>query len=173
MIVRQINFSPVCINNFDFRDKKHPLNVHTQTDIGRFHHLAIIVIVATLSSIIIMCIAVISLRIFRDQRAMRELKAAGLQHFEEGDVDSINPNLPLGEQADLLPYDSKYEFPKEQLELGNVLGSGAFGVVYEAIAKKIVPGEYESTVAVKMIKQNYDNEVWIGLEFMHSTVISI
>lgn len=100
-----------------------------------------------------------SIRIFYDRRSIRELKAAGLQHFEEGDVDSINPNLPLGEQADLLPYDSKYEFPKEQLTFEDELGSGAYGVVYKAIAKNIRPNEDESTVAVKMIKRNYDNEV--------------
>lgn len=96
---------------------------------------------------------------FYDRRYMRELKAAGLQHFQEGDKDSINPHLPWGEQADLLPYDSKYEFPREQLTLGNELGSGAFGVVLKAIAKKILPNEDESTVAVKMVKRNYDNEV--------------
>lgn len=101
----------------------------------------------------------LSYRIFYDRRSMRELKAAGLQHFREGDMGSINPDIPFSEQADLLPYDSKYEFPKEQLTLGNELGSGAFGVVLKAIAKKILPNEDESTVAVKMVKRNYDNEV--------------
>lgn len=90
---------------------------------------------------------------------MRELKAAGLQHFQDGDMGSINPNLPFSVQADLLPYDRKYEFPIEQLTLGDVLGSGAFGIVRKAIAKKILSHEDETTVAVKMVKQNYDNEV--------------
>lgn len=40
---------------------------------------------------------------FYDRRLVRELKAAGLQRFQEGDIDSINPDLPLGAQADLLP----------------------------------------------------------------------
>lgn len=90
---------------------------------------------------------------------MRELKAAGLQHFQEGDRDSINPDLPMNVQADLLPYDVKYEFPKEQLTLGYEIGSGAFGVVHKAIAKKIMRTEDESTVAVKMVKRNFDNKV--------------
>lgn len=33
-------------------------------------------------------------------------------------MDSINPELPLDEQADLLPYDQTWEFPREKLVLG-------------------------------------------------------
>jgi hypothetical protein len=33
-------------------------------------------------------------------------------------VDSINPELPVDEQADLLPYDQTWEFPREKLVLG-------------------------------------------------------
>ncbi|XP_055301213.1 vascular endothelial growth factor receptor 1-like [Sitodiplosis mosellana] len=89
---------------------------------------------------------------------IRELKAAGLQNFEAGNAESINPYVPLGDQADLLPYDSKYEFPKEQLKLGSTLGSGAYGVVLKAIAQQILPNEEKSTVAVKMAKRNCENE---------------
>lgn len=90
---------------------------------------------------------------------LRELKSAGLANFEEGNVDSINPDLDLGEQADLLPYDKKYEFPREKLKLGKQLGAGAFGVVMKAYAQGILPYEEETTVAVKMVKQMADNEV--------------
>lgn len=64
---------------------------------------AIITIVATLSSVIIICVVVLSFRMFYDHHLARELKAAGLQRFQEGNIDSINPHLPLGAQADLLP----------------------------------------------------------------------
>ncbi len=47
--------------------------------------------------------------------------------FECGQMDLINPDLPLDEQIDLLPYDNKWEFPRENLKLGQVLGQGAFG----------------------------------------------
>lgn len=125
------------------------------------HYLAIIIVVVTLCSVIIVSIVVLSLRSLYEIRSMRELKAAGLQNFEKGNVEGINPDVPLGQQADLLPYDSKYEFPKEQLKLGSTLGSGEYGVVLKAIAQRILSDEEESTVAVKMIKRSSDNEVGV------------
>lgn len=58
-----------------------------------------------------------------------------------------------------MPYDKKYEFPKEKLKLGKQLGAGAFGVVVKGLASGILPYEEETTVAVKMVKQTADNEV--------------
>lgn len=46
------------------------------------------------------------------------MNAAGLANFEEGDLDGINPELALHEQADRLPYNRKFEFSKEKLKLG-------------------------------------------------------
>lgn len=48
----------------------------------------------------------------------RELSAAGLDHFEKGNLESFNPDVALHDQAYLLPYNRRYEFPKEQLKLG-------------------------------------------------------
>lgn len=42
----------------------------------------------------------------------------GLANFEKGALESINPELPVDEQADLLPYDRTWEFPRERLTLG-------------------------------------------------------
>lgn len=42
----------------------------------------------------------------------------GLANFEAGAVNSINPELGIDEQADLLPYDARWEFPREKLKLG-------------------------------------------------------
>jgi len=39
----------------------------------------------------------------------------------------INPNLPIDEQIELLPYDHRWEFPRHKLILGQILGQGAFG----------------------------------------------
>jgi FMS-like tyrosine kinase 1 len=52
------------------------------------------------------------------QKLQKELSLAGLANFEKGAVDSINPELPVDEQADLLPYDLTWEFPREKLILG-------------------------------------------------------
>lgn len=37
----------------------------------------------------------------------------------EGNLERLNPNAPLEEQLDLLPYDSKYEFSSNHLVLGD------------------------------------------------------
>lgn len=146
-----------------------------------FFELIVIIVI-----IIIICTAVISFQIYYYyRRLLRELMAAGLRRFQEGDTDSINPDLPMSEQAELLvretillkiirsgllilktiigfilqPYDEKYEFPKEQLKLEETVDSGAFGVVFKATAKKILPNEDVSTVAVKMAKRNCNEKV--------------
>lgn len=120
---------------------------------------ALILGVIGLILFLVICTLYLCMRIRRERKLFRELKAAGLANFEEGNPDSINPDLALDEQADLLPYDKKYEFPRDRLKLGKQLGAGAFGVVIKGVAQGIVPYENETTVAVKMVKQMADNEV--------------
>jgi hypothetical protein len=38
----------------------------------------------------------------------------------EGNLERINPNSPLEDQVDLLPYNNKYEFPASHLVLGEI-----------------------------------------------------
>ena len=42
-------------------------------------------------------------------------------HFEEGALDCINPDLTVDDQAELLPYDRRWEFPRDRLKLGNIV----------------------------------------------------
>ncbi|XP_067852078.1 platelet-derived growth factor receptor beta-like [Heptranchias perlo] len=51
-----------------------------------------------------------------------------------------------------LPYDSSWEFPRNQLALGRTLGSGAFGRVVEAMAGGLSDPQSTMKVAVKMLK---------------------
>lgn len=114
--------------------------------------------------IVFICIlAILCIKVRKDRRKIAELKAAGLANFEEGNLESIDPDANLDEQADLLPYNRDVEFPREKLKLGKQLGAGAFGVVVKAIATGIVPYEEESTVAVKMVKKQTDNDVMKAL----------
>ena len=89
-------------------------------------------------------------------RKFKELTQAEVDMFNAGDPSSINPELGVDDQADLLPYKREYEFPRERLKLGIQLGSGAFGRVLKAQAQGIVSWERSTTVAVKMVKPNAD-----------------
>ncbi|XP_032511632.2 vascular endothelial growth factor receptor 1 isoform X2 [Danaus plexippus] len=92
-----------------------------------------------------------------EQQFKRELAKAGLLNFNEGVTRSLNPELGIDEQAELLPYNQRFEFPSEKLILGKQLGAGAFGVVYKAEARGIVNAEETTPVAVKMVKKTADN----------------
>uniref|UniRef100_A0A8C3GB73 receptor protein-tyrosine kinase n=1 Tax=Cyclopterus lumpus TaxID=8103 RepID=A0A8C3GB73_CYCLU len=52
-------------------------------------------------------------------------------------------------------YDLKWEFPRENLELGPELGSGAFGMVVQATAYGINKPGVSQQVAVKMLKEKH------------------
>lgn len=99
----------------------------------------------------------------REKNVIAMMKASGLANFEEGNLESIDPDVNLDEQADLLPYNKDVEFPRDKLKLGKQLGAGAFGVVVKAVAQGILHYEDESTVAVKMVKKQTDNEVMKAL----------
>ncbi|XP_055080692.1 vascular endothelial growth factor receptor kdr-like isoform X2 [Periophthalmus magnuspinnatus] len=75
-------------------------------------------------------------------------------HYKMGPSIIIDPDeCPLEEQNELLQYDSsKWEFPRDRLQLGKTLGHGAFGKVVEASAFGIDKFSTCKTVAVKMLK---------------------
>ncbi|XP_020500910.2 receptor-type tyrosine-protein kinase FLT3 [Labrus bergylta] len=52
-------------------------------------------------------------------------------------------------------YNQKWEFPRENLELGKELGSGAFGMVVQATAYGINKPGVSQQVAVKMLKEKH------------------
>ncbi|CAG04213.1 unnamed protein product, partial [Tetraodon nigroviridis] len=56
-----------------------------------------------------------------------------------------------------LEYDTKWEFPRENLELGKELGSGAFGMVVQATAYGINKPGVPQQVAVKMLKEKHQS----------------
>lgn len=60
-------------------------------------------------------------RLCKERKRRKELSLAGLLNFKDGAVDAINPALTLQEQADLLPYHSKWEFPRNRLTLGELM----------------------------------------------------
>ncbi|XP_060666911.1 vascular endothelial growth factor receptor 1 isoform X3 [Drosophila nasuta] len=110
-------------------------------------------------TVLIALCAFLAIRYRQERKRHLALKAAGLANFEEGAVEHINPALSLDEQAELLPYDRGFEFPRDKLKLGKQLGAGAFGVVLKGEAQGIRNDEAVSIVAVKMVKRTADAEV--------------
>lgn len=106
--------------------------------------------------LLVICSILLTLAVYRHRK---QLKRAGLVNFMDGDINEFNPELALDLQADLLPYDKQYEFPRNKLKLGKELGAGAFGIVLEATAQGIIAHEEETKVAVKMVKNFANNEV--------------
>ncbi|XP_065201888.1 vascular endothelial growth factor receptor 1-like isoform X2 [Planococcus citri] len=105
----------------------------------------------------LMCIVWSMIRVRKEKSLRKELKETGLLNFEEGAVHSLNPELGVEDQADLLPYDKKWEFPREKLKFGKLLGCGAFGEVRKAEADGIIDENTVTTVAVKTVKRNADS----------------
>ncbi|TNM84402.1 hypothetical protein fugu_008580 [Takifugu bimaculatus] len=66
-------------------------------------------------------------------------------------IESTEGNHYTFVDPTLLPYNYKWEFPRDKLRLGAVLGSGAFGKVVEATAYGLGTDDV-TRVAVKMLK---------------------
>ncbi|KAL8207400.1 UNVERIFIED_CONTAM: hypothetical protein K2H54_055998 [Gekko kuhli] len=87
---------------------------------------------------------------------LRTVKRASGGELKTGYLSIImDPDeVPMDEQCERLPYDaSKWEFPRDRLNLGKPLGRGAFGQVIEADAFGIDKTATCKTVAVKMLKE--------------------
>ncbi|XP_050544021.1 vascular endothelial growth factor receptor 1 isoform X2 [Daktulosphaira vitifoliae] len=119
-------------------------------------HFGFIVVCAALAILVGVFMICFATHLKKERKLKKELAIAGLLHFENGAVESWNPDLGIEEQAELLPYDKRWEFPREKLKLGKQLGSGAFGIVYKAEAIGIIDDKTSTTVAVKMVKPNTD-----------------
>ncbi|XP_051993223.1 mast/stem cell growth factor receptor kita-like [Xyrauchen texanus] len=69
-------------------------------------------------------------------------------------IDSFDGNSYTYIDPTQLPYDPKWEFPRERLRFGKILGSGAFGKVVAATAYGLCSADTVTTVAVKMLKSS-------------------
>ncbi|ODM98276.1 Platelet-derived growth factor receptor alpha [Orchesella cincta] len=122
---------------------------------GHFPPLAILAIAILVIVVVIFGLFIARIK-YKQGELNRFLKEISQEDFYKGAVENINPDLSVTDQAYLLPFDSKWEFPKERLSLGMQLGSGAFGRVVKADACGILDTEPKTTVAVKMVKPNAD-----------------
>ncbi|KAH0616195.1 hypothetical protein JD844_027137 [Phrynosoma platyrhinos] len=85
----------------------------------------------------------------------RELKLKPRYEIRWRVIESISPDGHEYIYVDpmQLPYDSRWEFPRDGLVLGRILGSGAFGKVVEGTAYGLSRSQPVMKVAVKMLKR--------------------
>ncbi|XP_037071869.1 vascular endothelial growth factor receptor 1-like isoform X2 [Pollicipes pollicipes] len=124
---------------------------------GSAANLLVIIIVTVVMVLILIALATCLVWKIRQQKNLqRRLTKTELEAFANGRMTQFNPNMPIDEQAELLPYDDEWEFPKDKLILGRQIGSGAFGRVVKAEAVGLLPHEPRTVVAVKMPKSGSD-----------------
>ncbi|XP_069825968.1 receptor-type tyrosine-protein kinase FLT3 isoform X2 [Dendropsophus ebraccatus] len=114
------------------------------------HHHVILLSVTALCSL---CFAVLFALILRRYKKKYKYQSQlqMIQFLGPSDNEYIYIDFSV------LPYDvKKWEFPRENLEFGNIIGSGAFGKVVTAKAYGISKSGVSLQVAVKMLKENPD-----------------
>lgn len=128
-------------------------------------HAGIIVAIVIVVAIVLVLIIILAKKVHQDKKRKEFFRANQLDIFDKGNPESINPDLPIDEQTELLPYDKRWEFPRDRLKLGKQLGAGAFGRVVKAEAEGIDGCEPMTTVAVKMVRSHGN---MIGLKALMS-----
>ncbi|KAH9507840.1 hypothetical protein Btru_053024 [Bulinus truncatus] len=109
--------------------------------------------------IIIIIFSIVIIRIKRSKAGFHK----ELEQYLIQPQGNYNPDLPIDEQTGCLPYDAKWEFPKDRLRLGMILGQGAFGRVMKAEAIGICNNQDVTVVAVKMVKDCTDKDQMMAL----------
>lgn len=72
-----------------------------------------------LSLVLVAVVIFTAYKMRKEYKINKELREAGLYNFEQGAIECLDPKLPLEDQANLLPYDKKWEIPSDNLTLGN------------------------------------------------------
>lgn len=118
--------------------------------------ITITVVLIVIAAVLLLAARIFYVRLTKARNATDIAKM--LEPLLAGNPQRINHKLPLDGQSELLPYDKRWEFPRDCLKIGKQLGAGCFGRVLQAEAKGIVPGEESKTetVAVKMVRSYAD-----------------
>ena len=72
--------------------------------------------------------------------------------FLDGNATMINSSMPLNDQAEHLSYGGKREIDRSKFKVGQKLGGGCFGCVYEGTVEDLIDPGQKSKVAVKTVK---------------------
>ncbi|CAF0798978.1 unnamed protein product [Rotaria sordida] len=84
-----------------------------------------------------------------DPKTRKPLMEDGCRRFPtEGTISTIISSY----------YDDQCEFPRENLTIGHLIGKGAFGFVYQGLAKNINSKDKITTVAIKTVREDATSE---------------
>ncbi|XP_046637871.1 vascular endothelial growth factor receptor 1-like isoform X2 [Daphnia pulicaria] len=113
--------------------------------------MAVPVIIIVVFSILIIIGIGIGIKLYLDQK--RKVYTGANKMLMGNPDEIIDDQTPMEYQIEYLPYDRRWEFPRNRLKLGMQLGAGCFGRVVKSEAVGIKDSEETvKTVAVKMIK---------------------
>ncbi|XP_046457028.1 vascular endothelial growth factor receptor 1-like isoform X1 [Daphnia pulex] len=111
---------------------------------------AIIISVVIVLAVVLIAAIGLSIKLYRDKKMNL---FPGAQALLRGNPNEMNDDLSLDDQIEILPYDRRWEFPRNRLKLGVQLGAGCFGRVVKAEAVGVKDSEENvKTVAVKMVR---------------------
>lgn len=145
-------------------EKKIELIIHKRkrrTNIVSTEHVSKITTATwTIATLVLICILIIFVVNKIKNRRFRRSKQ---RDFQKGETSKIDPTLDLTFQADYLPYHEFFEFPVRKLRFTAQLGHGDFGVMYQAVATRIVQFDNETVVAVKTLLDCADDRSFKSL----------
>ena len=80
------------------------------------------------------------------------MKFLGLEVLLRGNSTQLNPDLPLDEQTELLPYDARWEFPRHRLTFGTYDSTRQFcGILYNILAC-LQGNSWESVLSAELLR---------------------
>ncbi|XP_078073338.1 mast/stem cell growth factor receptor Kit-like isoform X2 [Mustelus asterias] len=112
--------------------------------IPKTHHLFTPLLTLFAAAAGILCVILVILFYKYQQKPRYQIQWKVVEGIHGNNYTYIDPTQ--------LPYDDKWEFPRDKLRFGKTLGAGAFGKVVEASVYGLTKADSIMTVAVKMLK---------------------
>ncbi|XP_064098982.1 vascular endothelial growth factor receptor kdr-like isoform X2 [Macrobrachium nipponense] len=137
------------------RSVRGSLTLHVQQ--GEVSSKTLQVTIGIVVPFLMVVVLVLLRKVRRDFLKRRETEKNLAFLFQKGRPNELNPNCTADGQAELLPYDHKWEVSRDRIQLGQQLGAGAFGRVVKATVSNLEPGIPKTAVALKMCKMQADN----------------
>ncbi|CAG7834287.1 unnamed protein product [Allacma fusca] len=134
--------------------------------IKTFNILILVILVVTFLLLLAIVLIVVYRQKFLFQKfKVQKLTEAEVEEFINGNLEAIDRNQDINDQAHLLPYNKAFEFPKSNLHFEKQLGAGAYGTVMRARAQGLFDSNGLSilTVAVKTVPPNAEFEYFKAL----------